>query len=251
MGTAGATITVPTGPAVFCGATGVTISGVAIAVGEGEAAVSVPGNGELALTSCEVRNGAGDGVQVFGQCTLTSCKVLECGAYGVSVLAGGEAATENTTIGLHKKTGVLSRGKGSRISLGAGTIVEKNKLHGVGADQGGSFTAISTTVRENGFVGVNLGDWGSGQLTDCKIYANGMHGIQVPSTSVHPAGSTHAHSSVHGNVIAMHLARSVRAPCTACMRHCCAPSYPSDWQWLLRRVNLMKIHATNSAPAAR
>ena len=213
VGTPGATITVPKGPAVFCSAAGVTISGVAITAGEGETAVAVPGNGELVLTSCEVRNGAGDGVQIFGQCTLTSCKVLECGAYGVSVLAGGVATTEKTTIGQHAKTGVLSRGKGSRISLGAGTIVEKNKLHGVGADQGGSFTAISTTVRENGFVGVNLGDGGAGQLTECKILANGMHGIQVlvPPCSlqarrIHARGCTQMRS--------VHLC-AARAPCAA------------------------------------
>lgn len=51
-------------------------------------------------------------------------------------------------------------------------------------------TGISATVRENAFVGFNLGDGGSGQLTECKIHANGMHGIQCTGGSLQLTKST-------------------------------------------------------------
>lgn len=190
VGTDNATITVPSGPAVLCSAVGVTITGLSLIVSkEGQSAVTVPREGELKLVSCKVSNRGGDGVQVFGKCKIEVCKVFECETYGVAVLSGGEASIEKSTIADNKKTGVLSRGNGSRVSLGAGSIIEKNKMHGVGADGGGSFTAVSTIVRGNTYVGVNLGDSGSGHLSECEIQGNNMHGLQVPYLS---AGCSHS-----------------------------------------------------------
>ena len=133
----------------------------------------------MKLKSCQVRNCGGDGVQVFGQCKIESCEVSECKTYGVAVLKGGVASIENSTIAKNKKTGVLSRGKDSRVSLSAGVVIQNNDMHGVGADDGGSFTAVSIHVRDNGYVGVNLGDSGSGELAECEIVGNRMHGLQV------------------------------------------------------------------------
>lgn len=136
VGASGASISSTKGPAVQCSAKGVKISGLALSTKDGEACVLVPREGSLTLVSCEVRCTAADGVQVHGECVLESCKVLECGTYGVAAIAGGLVRTKATTVAFSAKTGALSRGKGSRVVLDAGTIVEKNKMHGVGADQG-------------------------------------------------------------------------------------------------------------------
>ena len=185
LDTGGASITVAQGPAVQCGAAGAKISGVALAAADSAGAcVTVERGGALALDSCEVRNTAGDGVQALGECSLASCKVLECGAYGVVALDGGLVRTAGTTIALNTKTGALARGKGARIVLGEGTTVEKNKMHGVGVDKGGAVTASKSAIRENAYVGVNVGDESTVQLDECLIHGNALHGIQVTAGKV-------------------------------------------------------------------
>jgi hypothetical protein len=110
--------------------------------------------------------------------------VLECGAYGVVALDGGLVRTAATTIALNTKTGALARGKGARIVLGEGTTVEKNKMHGVGVDKGGAVTASKSAIRENAYVGVNVGDESTVQLDECLIHGNALHGIQVTAGKV-------------------------------------------------------------------
>ena len=177
-GARGTTLAVDTGPVVSCSAIGVKVSGLTLLSKGGEACVTVAREGALTLEECEVQNAGGDGVQVYGECLLAACKVLQCASYGTTALAGGSVTINASTITLNTKTGVLSRGKGSRMLLTAGTLVSKNKMHGIGADQGASFSASATSVRENGYVGVNAGDGASGLLVDCTIDDNGMHGIQ-------------------------------------------------------------------------
>jgi hypothetical protein len=162
-------------------AKGVKISGLILTCDEAEACVTVLREGAITLASCEIRNATGDGVQTYGECLLESCKVEQCAAYGIAVLSGGVARTKDSTISLNAKTGALSRGNGSQLVLNAGTIIEKNKAHGVGADQGGSVLATKAIVRDNSFIGVNLGDGGSVNMAECVVHGNGMHGIQVCS----------------------------------------------------------------------
>jgi hypothetical protein len=180
VGTGGASITSAAGPALQCCASGVKISGVELSAADSEVAcVTVAISCTLALDACEVRNYMGDGVRALGECVLTSCKVLECGAYGMVAHDGGLIRTSNSTIALNTKTGALARGRGARIILGEGTTIEKNKLHGVGADGGGALSASKTSIRENAYLGVNVGEGSKAQLNECLIHNNALHGIQV------------------------------------------------------------------------
>jgi hypothetical protein len=183
-----AIITVTKGPAVECSATGVKVSSLRLVAQNGEACVLVQRGGVLTLVGCEVQNAFADGVQSLGECTLEACTVRECAAYGIAVLSGGRATTKRSTITLNTKTGILSRGKGSHAILCEGTVVERNKMHGVGIDQGATVTANAASVRSHTFVGVNVGDTATGELTDCNIEDSGMHGIQCTGGAVRMKG---------------------------------------------------------------
>ena len=57
-------------------------------------------------------------------------------------------------------------------------------MHGVGVDKGGAVTASKSAIRENAYVGVNVGDESTVQLDECLIHGNALHGIQVTACKV-------------------------------------------------------------------
>lgn len=182
IGEAGAIVTSSGVPAITNAAPGLVISGITFKSEDAEACISVSGKDgdSVQIQACEMCATKGTGLKVEGCAVIMEgCTISGCGEYGLSSLGGATVSCSNVNIQGNAKTGVLSRGEKSSVSLCASTKVQKNGGNGVGCDQGGSVTLSFCKVLENKSAGINIAAGCLADISSSEVANSGMHGIVV------------------------------------------------------------------------
>ncbi len=148
-----------------------------------EEAVAVPGvkvvncNNGKTITNALSRAQPGDTIRVKGTChekvTITTDRITLDGQGTATIDGGGGQPTEfDGVVTIDAVQGVTI--KGFTIQHGPG--------EGILGLRGAAFAVRNTTVRENGFTGVVVGQSSTAELSDCSLHHNG-NGMEVVTGS--------------------------------------------------------------------
>ncbi len=115
-------------------------------------------------------------VEDGGFVKFEDCQVVNCAQYGV--LNHGEVNALRLSISQNKKTGILSRGAGAKIT-GAVVNTNENDGNGMGCDEGGVIEVNSSQMNSNKQVGLCVGALGSALVRSSCMVRNSMHGASM------------------------------------------------------------------------
>jgi hypothetical protein len=115
-------------------------------------------------------------VEEGGSVKFEDCQVLNCVQYGI--ISHGQVDALRLSVNKNKKTGILSRGQGAKVS-GEEVKTNENDGNGMGCDEGGMIEVKSSEMNSNKQVGLCIGALGSAIVRGSCMVSNSMHGASM------------------------------------------------------------------------